>query len=191
MYAPTMRRPADGRSTDRVRVCLDWAFSRFRAWTSIFFLRWVQSRSPAYASHILFISSAERAKEATLATAKRIHGTNLGSCLQHRRGETNVAERVCKRHEATPNDGRDAQSLDDHANDHRNRWVKLPAAVPRASANRLDSLRAAPVGSGSLGGGAGRPYRRGGRPSADDDQTVRDSQNDLGHGLLGKTRETV
>ena len=90
--------------------------------------------------------------------AKRTHRAILRSCLRHRRGETNMAARTRKRDEATPDDGRGAQSLDDHANDLRNRWSEEHAGAPRSSANRLDSLRAAPVGSGSPGGGAGRAH---------------------------------
>ncbi len=48
------------------------------------------------------------------------------------------------------------ESLDDHVGDHRDRRNNEPSGPPRASANSLDTLRPAHIGSRTAGDGAGR-----------------------------------
>ena len=68
-----------------------------------------------------------------------------------------MVARTRKRHEATHDDGRGAQSLDDHTSDDRNRLSAELGGALRTYANRLDPLVAC-VGSGSPGGGADRAH---------------------------------
>lgn len=85
---------------------------------------------------------AEPARQEAVATAQRTDGEILRSCLQHRRGKTNVAARTDKRHEVAPDDVGGAASLDDHASDIRNRWSAGHGEAPGTSANRLVPLLA-------------------------------------------------
>ena len=71
------------------------------------------------------------------------------------RCETNMAARNRERHEATPDGGRGAEPLGDHAGDHRDRRSEEPPGPPLAHAGCQDPLRPAHVGAGSPGGGAG------------------------------------
>ena len=72
------------------------------------------------------------------------------------RGETNTDPRTSQCDEVTPDRGRSAQPLDNHAWIVRNRESKGLAWAPRACLTCLDSSRSPRGGIGSHGANAGR-----------------------------------